>query len=297
MAAMTTGSRAQRPPPTIRLAARVPGDREVRHSFGGSQRRPPAHGAHRLQIVGWTSVLVFVAICLVGAPPASAALVCHRGSATGSVVGRPTNKMAWRAELLAPTAVHGGVTRAGTRARTFVGPAQASWLLVLDAARTRSGRCWVEVRLPWRPNNASGWIDASQVILRPNAWRIVVSTAERSLSVYRRGRLVRRVPVVVGKPSTPSPEGLFSIIGAWPSPANAFLGSWILPLTAHSDVLGQFDGGDGTVGIHGRGGASLLDPLGSASSHGCIRVDNSSIDWLVGSIGVSALPGIPVRVE
>ncbi len=124
-----------------------------------------------------------------------------------------------------------------------------------------------------------------------------MSTAERSLSVYRRGRLVRRVPVVVGKPSTPSPEGLFSIIGAWPSPANAFLGSWILPLTAHSDVLGQFDGGDGTVGIHGRGGASLLDPLGSASSHGCIRVDNSSIDWLVGSIGVSALPGIPVRVE
>jgi lipoprotein-anchoring transpeptidase ErfK/SrfK len=109
------------------------------------------------------------------------------------------------------------------------------------------------------------------VILRPTKWRIVVSTAERSLSVYRRGRLVRRVPVVVGKPGTPTPEGLFSIIGAWPSAPNAFLGSWILPLTAHSNVLQQFDGGDGTVGIHGRGGASLLDPLGSASSHGCIR--------------------------
>ena len=205
--------------------------------------------------------------------------------------------MAWRAELLGPTGVYGGVSRAGARARIFVGPAQASWLLVLDAARTRSGRCWVEVRLPWRPDDASGWVDASQVILRPTAWRIVVSTADRSLSVYRRGRLVRRVPVVVGKPSTPTPEGLFSIIGAWASPPNAFLGSWILPLTAHSDVLQQFDGGDGTVGIHGRGGASLLDPLGSASSHGCIRVDNSSIDWLVDSIGVGALPGIPVRVE
>ena len=135
-----------------------------------------------------------------------------------------------------------GVSRTGTRARTFVGPAQASWLLVLDAARTRSGRCWVQLRVPWRPNDASGWVDASQVILRPNAWRIVVSTADRSLSVYRRGRLVRRVPVVVGKPSTPTPEGLFSIIGAWPSPPNAFLGSWILPLTAHSDVLGNSTG-------------------------------------------------------
>jgi L,D-transpeptidase catalytic domain len=242
-------------------------------------------------------VFVFVAICLVGPPSASAALLCHGGSATGSVVGRPASTVAWRAEVLGRTGVYGRVPRAGRRAGRFIGPAQASWLLVLGAARTQSGRCWVKVRLPWRPNDASGWIDANRVILRPTKWRIVVSTAERSLSVYRRGRLVRRVPVVVGKPGTPTPEGLFSIIGAWPSAPNAFLGSWILPLTAHSNVLQQFDGGDGTVGIHGRGGASLLDPLGTASSHGCIRVGNSSIDWLVGLIRGWALPGIPVRVQ
>jgi hypothetical protein len=155
----------------------------------------------------------------------------------------------------------------------------------------------VEVRLPRRPNTASGWIKASAVTLRPTSWRIVMSTADRSLSVYRRGRLVRRVPVVVCKPSTPTPVGLFSIIGAWADPPGAFLGSWILALTAHSDALQQFDGGDGTVGINGRGGASLLDPLGSAASHGCIRVEDSSIDWLVGEIGAGALPGIPVQVE
>jgi hypothetical protein len=132
-----------------------------------------------LHAAGWTSVLMSVAFCLVGAPPASAALLCPRGSATGSMVGRPTDEVAWRAALLGPTGVHGGVTCAGTRARTFVGPAQTSWLLVLDAARTCSGRCWVDVRLPWRPNNASGWVDASRVILRTNAWRIVVSTPER----------------------------------------------------------------------------------------------------------------------
>ncbi len=211
-------------------------------------------------------------------------------------MGRPTSKVAWRAELLGPTGVYGGVSRAGARPRIFVGPAQASWLLVLDAS-TDGGRCWVEVRLPWRPNDASGWVDASRVILRPTTWRIVVSTAGRSLSVYRRGRLVRRVKVVVGAPGTPTPVGLFSIIGAWSSPPDAFLGSWILALTAHSEVLAQFEGGDGTVGIHGRGGASLLDPLGSAASHGCVRLDNSSIDWLVRSIGAGALPGIPVRVE
>jgi lipoprotein-anchoring transpeptidase ErfK/SrfK len=212
-------------------------------------------------------------------------------------VGRPTGKVAWRAELLEPTRVYRGVSRAGTRTRISVGPEQASWLLVLDAARTHSGRCWVQVRLPWRPNNATGWVDASRLIVRATAWRIVVSVAQRSLSVYRRGALVRRVQAVVGAPGTPTPLGLFSIIGAWRSPPNAFLGSWILPLTAHSDVLQRFEGGDGTVGIHGRGGASLLDPLGSALSHGCIRIDNSSIDWLVGRIGAGAIPGVPVLVR
>jgi lipoprotein-anchoring transpeptidase ErfK/SrfK len=103
--------------------------------------------------------------------------------------------------------------------------------------------------------------------------------------------------VVIGAPATPTPTGLFSIIGVWRSQPNAFLGSWILPLTAHSDALQEFDGGDGTVGIHGRGGASLLDPLGSARSHGCIRVANSAIDWLVNAIGSTQLPGIPITVR
>lgn len=241
-------------------------------------------------------VFVLSGICLVGAPTASAALSCHSGSATSSVVGNPTDKTAWRAELLGPTAVD-RVSPPGRWAIRSVKPSQASWLLVLGAVRTQSGRCWVKVRLPWRPNDASGWIEASRLILRPTAWRIVVSVASRSLTVYRDGSLLRRLKVVVGARGTPTPLGLFSIIGAWRSQPTAFLGSWILPLTAHSTVLYKFDGGDGTIGIHGRGGASLLDPLGSALSHGCIRLDNSSIDWLVSRVGAEALPGIPVRVK
>lgn len=244
----------------------------------------------------WTCVFALAGLWLVGAPAASAALSCRSGGATGSVVGRPTSKVAWRAELLGPTGVFGGISDARSKARISVGPAQATWLLVLGAARADGGRCWVRVRLPWRPNDASGWVDASRLILRPTAWRIVVSVARRSLTVYRGEGLVRRVRVVVGAHSTPTPLGLFSIIGAWRSPPTAFLGSWILPLTAHSTALHEFDGGDGTIGIHGRGGASLLDPLGSARSHGCIRLDNSAIDWLVSRIGARALSGIPVWV-
>ena len=43
-------------------------------------------------------------------------------------------------------------------------------------------------------------------------------------------------------------------------------------------------GGPGRVAIHGRDGASLSDPLGSARSHGCIRIDNTSIDWMAANI-------------
>ena len=149
------------------------------------------------------------------------------------------------------------------------------------------------MRLPWRPNGSVGWINADKISLEPTPWRIAVATSRRTLTLFRAGKAVRTVSVVVGKPSTPTPDGLFAI---WWHPDD-FLGSWVLDLTAHSDALQQFDGGDGTVAIHGRGGASLEDPLGTADSHGCVRVSNGTIDWLVHTIGPGRLTGTPVQIS
>jgi lipoprotein-anchoring transpeptidase ErfK/SrfK len=176
-------------------------------------------------------------------------------------------------------------------------PRQASWLLILRAARGRRGRCWLRVRLPSRPNQAAAWIDADRVMLQPTRWRLVVSRAARTISAYRGGDRLRRFRVVIGAPATPTPHGLFSIVDVWRGNPGDFLGSYILPLTAHSNVLQDFGGGDGRVGIHGRGGDSLLDPVGSARSHGCIRLTNGAIEWLVRRVGAGRLPGIPVRVN
>ena len=213
------------------------------------------------------------------------------------MVGGGTDKISWRAGLLRRTGLYRGIPRAGARRLGAVTPRAAPWLLVLRAARERDGHCWVKVRLPSRPNNASGWLNARRVVLRPTAWRIAISRARRRITVFRGGMIARRFRVVVGAPPTPTPKGLFSIIGAWRSAPDEFLGSYVLPLTAHSDVLREFDGGDGRVGLHGRGGASLLDPLGTARSHGCIRLANATIDWLVRAVGVGQLPGTPVRVR
>jgi hypothetical protein len=215
----------------------------------------------------------------------------------GAAVTAPDHVSAWRAEIDVGTAVYDRLPTSGARPSHHLTVKDPPWLLVLAAPRAARDRCWLRVRLPWRPNSAAGWVDAAKASLEQDPWRVDVSTARRTLTLYKNGARMGVVRVVVGKPSTPTPPGLFAVTWAIRWHPRAFLGSWVLELTAHSNVLRRFDGGDGTVGIHGRGGASLLDPLGSARSHGCIRLSNQAIDWLVRTVGPNQLPGTPVHVR
>jgi lipoprotein-anchoring transpeptidase ErfK/SrfK len=116
----------------------------------------------------------------------------------------------------------------------------------------------------------------------------------RRVTVYYKGRRVRTMRAVVGKASTPTPHGLAALYerNRQPDP-RAFLGPWSLSLTVHSSVLKNFGGGPGRVAIHGRAGSSLRDPLGSARSHGCVRVTNGDVSWLARRLP----PGTPVRLR
>jgi lipoprotein-anchoring transpeptidase ErfK/SrfK len=239
-------------------------------------------------VVGW----VIAAAASAPAAPARA-----DDSVCAGLPGAAPGRVSYRADIHARTAVYPRLPTTTRRATRAVSPSDAPWLLVLAPPHAAAGRCWVKVMLPWRPNHASGWIDADTVGIAQTPWRIVVSRRQRTLTLYKSGARAGVVPVVVGKPSTPTPSGLFAITWAIRWHPGDFLGSWVLELTAHSDVLHQFDGGDGTVGIHGRGGASLNDPLGTARSHGCIRLANTAIDWLVRRIGQSRLPATPVQIR
>jgi lipoprotein-anchoring transpeptidase ErfK/SrfK len=251
--------------------------------------------AARRILLGVVLLLVCVPVLTVEAAAATdSACAPVLGNA---VVGGPTNVVAWRVGIEAPTAVFSSLPGRSMHIMRWVTSAEAPWLLVTARARAADSRCWLQVRLPWRPNGSAGWINANKVVLERTPWRIVISTAQRTLTLFRGAKAVRSVSVVVGKPSTPTPDGLFAVWWAIPWHPDDFLGSWVLELTAHSDVLQQFDGGDGTVAIHGRGGASLQDPLGTALSHGCIRLSNDAIDWLVQTIGPNRLPGTPVQIS
>jgi lipoprotein-anchoring transpeptidase ErfK/SrfK len=209
-----------------------------------------------------------------------------------------------------PSRAHGATIAriiAPTFARRFVGSAkrarrvQASttWshqpqVLLVLAAATREGRDWVKVRLGDRPNTAAGWIPRDHVRLGHTHYWVEVRRGSRRVTVYRNGKRVRRFPAVIGKASTPTPLGLAAIYerNRQPNP-RAFLGPWSLALTAHSNVLESYGGGPGRVAIHGRAGASLRDPLGSARSHGCIRIDNRNVTWMATHLP----PGTPVQIR
>ena len=178
-----------------------------------------------------------------------------------------------------------------TRTRWGGAPQQ---LLVLGMRTGADGQPWLRVRLPGRPNGSSGWIRRDRVVVRHIPWWIDVSLSRRQVQVFRSGSLVRRFGAVVGAPSTPTPVGLYAVYEADPQPsAGDFVGSWVLQLTAFSDVLDNYGGGPGRVAIHGRGGASLADPLGTARSHGCVRVSNADVQWLARTVAA----GTPVRIH
>ena len=205
--------------------------------------------------------------------------------------GAPTRARAWIAELSAPTPAWRKPAAAG-RAR-WLSPVGA-WtggpvgLLVVKARRG-----WVRVRLPTRPNTASAWVPAaacgSPHPLARGA-RPERTTGDRAAGGPAGAPLRRRDR----GPATPTPTGRFAIyeVDRQPDPFG-FLGPVALHLTAHSSVLENYGGGPGRVAIHGRGGASLLVPLGSAASHGCIRVDSLQAAWLARGLR----PGVPVTVR
>lgn len=212
-------------------------------------------------------------------------------------VPTPSERGGYVAKVLRASAVRSAPRRdarrvgvAGDRTE-YLG--QGTRLMVLAARYDGLGRPWLRVALPIRPNGTSGWMLARDAVVGRTPWGIRVRLARRQLSAYYDGRLVRRVSVVVGTPSTPTPRGTFAIYEVAPQKdPEAFTGPWALNLTGFSTVLENFGSGPGRVAIHGRAGASLSDPLGTARSHGCVRVDNATVTWLQRRLA----NGTPVRI-
>ena len=145
-----------------------------------------------------------------------------------------------------------------------------------------------------RPNGAAGWIARDKVLLEQTPYWVELRIGTRRVTVYRYGRRVHRFAAVVGAPGTPTPRGLAAIYerNRQPDPGG-FLGPWSLSLTAFSNCSRATAAARAASRSTAAPGASLRDPLGSARSHGCIRVPNSAVRWLARNVP----PGTPVHVR
>jgi lipoprotein-anchoring transpeptidase ErfK/SrfK len=149
---------------------------------------------------------------------------------------------------------------------------------------------WLKVRLPGRPNGHTGWIARAGTTRSVTPWRIVVSSSRRRATVYLAGRPLRVFRAVVGKPSTPTPQGEFFVEESIALRAGDVGAPFALALSARSNVLQELEGGPGQIALHGT--ANVGGVLGTAVSHGCVRLAGDTMRWLAARIG----PGVPVTI-
>jgi hypothetical protein len=227
--------------------------------------------------------LALVVACVAAAGGSAAA-------ATESTAAAGVSRSQFLVVLLGPHRAHRAASGA-SRTITVV-PARTP----ITAVRTTlpllgiRGR-WLLVRLPGRPNGRTGWISAAHTSRAVTFWHIFVRTSRTTVTVTWAGRPVKVFKSVVGKPATPTPTGQFFVEETVALDPSAVGAPFALALSARSNVLQEFDGGPGQIGIHGL--ANVGGTPGTAVSHGCVRVTTAAVRWLAARIGA----GVPVTVS
>ncbi|MFY9469504.1 MAG: L,D-transpeptidase [Solirubrobacterales bacterium] len=216
-----------------------------------------------------------------------------------SVSGEPSiEPLQKTVALLGKTGVRG---RPGARSRVVAYVKRerpitgATTVLPVIAVKTSGGRGWLRVRLPGRVLGRkapprTGWISTTRTRRSSTTWHLVVDISSREVYVYRDGKRTRTYSAIVGAPSTPTPHGKFFVEENVKMPANAAGAPYALALSARSSVFQEFEGGPGQVALHGL--ENVGGELGTAVSHGCVRLPNTGVRWLAQRIG----QGVPVTV-
>ncbi len=149
---------------------------------------------------------------------------------------------------------------------------------------------WLKVLLPIRPNASNGWVRRQDVSLTSHTFSIVVELSAHRITVFNGTEPFLSEPVGVGTARTPTPDGLFYTRELIEENPGGPYGPYAFGLSAFSDVLTQFGGGDGVIGLHG---TNEPGALGSDVSHGCIRMSNAGIRSLAGTLPL----GVPVDIR
>lgn len=180
-----------------------------------------------------------------------------------------------------------GVPWAGTK--PFANPTPQGEPLVF-LVHEQQGQ-WLHVQVSARPNGLLAWVPLSDVHLRTDPYRIVVSLSGHTVTLYRGNAQVLSTPAVVGKPASPTPTGSFFVDAIIPlSYDGGPYGAGAMGVAAFSDVYETFGGGPGQIAIHGTNEPSLM---GQSASHGCVRIPNDQWRKITSIVPT----GTPVRID
>jgi L,D-transpeptidase catalytic domain len=174
------------------------------------------------------------------------------------------------------------------RLSTEDGPPEV-YLILSSQVQESTGRVWLKIRVPGRPNGRKGWVPRDALggmfVVRT---RLVVNRRTLRATLYRNGRPTWSSRVGVGEPSTPTPAGQYWIRSRLRNlRGSPIYGPWAFGTAAYSR-LSDWPGG-GVVGVHGTNQPWLIP---GRPSHGCIRVPNRKIRRLARIMPL----GTPVQI-
>jgi hypothetical protein len=163
------------------------------------------------------------------------------------------------------------------RLRLLTGDGQAELYMALASARFPSGKTWIQIELPARPNGQTGWVPRGALeSLHTVDGYLLVDRTSLTATLFRDGRAIFSAPIGVGKASTVTPPGNFYVMEKLITVNAPAYGPYALGTSAYAPTLSEWPGG-GVVGIHGTDEPQLIP---GRPSHGCIRMRNADITRL-----------------
>jgi hypothetical protein len=184
------------------------------------------------------------------------------------------------ARVRRPVLVHtrpGGTPFARLRSTTpFGGPR------TLAIFETRGHGRWLAVHSPVLGNGRTGWIenDARRLKLDRTRVSLRIDLSTTTVTLWRGGRVARRVPIAIGRAGTATPPGRFQVTDRMPGSRfpRAPYGCCILALSARQPNLPPgWPGGD-RIALHG---TPLAATIGTAASNGCLRAADADMRALM----------------
>jgi hypothetical protein len=161
---------------------------------------------------------------------------------------------------------------------------------VVGVAASRGG--WLGVVTSERPNGKLAWVRRDDAIaVRRTRWSLRADLSERTLTLRRNGRPVRRLTVAVGRPGSDTPTGRFAVTDKIPgSRYGAYYGCCVLALNGHQPNTPPGWTGGNRLAIHGTDSPATI---GTAASAGCLRAADADLQVLMAKVPL----GTPVFIR